>query len=94
MNVKEKFPLVYFIVLNYNNASDTIECVHAVEQINYSNFQIVLVDNLSTDDSETILKKIYQSIILSKQIKIWDMPMEITLALIMLFKMGQVTSVF
>ncbi|MEK4150842.1 glycosyltransferase family 2 protein [Carnobacterium sp. FSL E2-0243] len=57
MNVKEKFPLVYFIVLNYNNASDTIECVHAVEQINYSNFQIVLVDNLSTDDSETILKK-------------------------------------
>lgn len=48
---------VYFIVLNYNNAPDTIECIKSIENLNYQNVQVVLVDNLSTDDSEEILKK-------------------------------------
>ena len=48
---------VYFIVLNYNNAPDTIECIKSIENLNYQNVQAVLVDNLSTDDSEEILKK-------------------------------------
>ncbi len=49
-------PHVYVIVLNWNNNSDTIECVESLEKTSYPNFTIVLVDNGSTDDSEAILK--------------------------------------
>ncbi|MGY3777192.1 glycosyltransferase family 2 protein [Isobaculum melis] len=50
-------PAVYFIVLNYNNASDTIDCVRSIEALNYTNYQIVLVDNLSKDDSAKVLQE-------------------------------------
>ncbi|VAX34576.1 hypothetical protein MNBD_NITROSPIRAE03-1046, partial [hydrothermal vent metagenome] len=30
-------PLVYIIILNYRNYTDTIECVHSVEAVKYSN---------------------------------------------------------
>lgn len=44
-------PLVYIIVLNYNNWLDTIECLESLKKLDYNNFKVVLIDNNSTDDS-------------------------------------------
>lgn len=42
---------IIVIVLNWNNAPDTLECLASLEKIDYSNYEIILVDNGSTDDS-------------------------------------------
>lgn len=45
---------VYILVLNYNNALDTIECIDSLRCLVYRNYEIVLIDNGSTDDSDEI----------------------------------------
>ena len=42
---------VYVIIVNYNGWYDTIECLESLLKIDYSNFQIVVVDNCSTNNS-------------------------------------------
>jgi GT2 family glycosyltransferase len=44
-------PTVAIVILNWNGWADTIECLESVYQNNYTNYQVVLVDNNSTDDS-------------------------------------------
>ncbi|HOJ79139.1 MAG TPA: glycosyltransferase family 2 protein [Bacillota bacterium] len=44
-------PLVYILILNWNGWHDTIECLESLQQLNYSNYFIVVVDNCSTNDS-------------------------------------------
>ena len=38
---------IYFIVLNYNGYADTVECLESLKQLNYPNFQVIVVDNAS-----------------------------------------------
>lgn len=45
------YPKVSVIILNWNGWKDTIECLESLYQINYPNYDIVLVDNDSKDDS-------------------------------------------
>lgn len=54
-------PKVSVIILNYNNFADTIECLKNVRQIEYDNFDIIVVDNHSTDESVSELKKVVQN---------------------------------
>lgn len=42
---------VSIILLNYNGAEDTIACLQSLRGIYYNNYNIVIVDNASTDDS-------------------------------------------
>ena len=42
---------VYVIVLNYNNWRDTIKCIESVLNLDYEYYQVVIVDNNSSDDS-------------------------------------------
>ncbi len=42
---------ICIIVLNWNNAKDTIECLSSLQKITYPNFTILVVDNGSTDTS-------------------------------------------
>ncbi len=44
-------PGVCVIVLNWNGWQDTIECLESVGKLQYSNYQVLIVDNGSTDDS-------------------------------------------
>jgi len=44
-------PNVSIIVLNWNGWENTIECLESLYQIEYDNFNIVIVDNNSNDDS-------------------------------------------
>lgn len=48
---------VAIIVLNWNNYEDTVKCIHSVQKITYPNYEIILVDNGSTNDSQKILEK-------------------------------------
>jgi hypothetical protein len=50
-------PSVSIIVLNWKGWNDTIECLESLYQIAYSNYQVIVVDNGSNDDS---LKKIIE----------------------------------
>lgn len=45
---KEK---VIIIILNWNNYKDTIECLNSLKDIDYPYFDVILIDNGSSDDS-------------------------------------------
>lgn len=51
-------PKVSIIIVNWNGWRDTIECLKSLQAINYPNFEVILVDNGSTDDSISNLKPI------------------------------------
>ena len=48
---------VYIVILNYNGWQDTIECLESVLKSDYSNYQIVVVDNDSPNNSMDYLIK-------------------------------------
>ncbi|MEJ2697614.1 MAG: glycosyltransferase family 2 protein [Candidatus Sulfobium sp.] len=50
------FPKVYIIILNWNNWRDTVECLESVYQNSYPNFQVICVDNASSDRSEQMIR--------------------------------------
>lgn len=51
-------PKVFVIVLNYNGGEILRDCLRSVFQLDYPNFEVVLVDNASTDGS---LKMVMES---------------------------------
>lgn len=51
-----KTPKVYIILLNYNGWADTIECLESVLRINYPNYQVIVVDNNSPNNSMEHIK--------------------------------------
>ena len=57
----DSFPPVAIILLNYNGAEDTIECLESLREITYPNYRIVIVDNDSSDNSVEIMKDYLQS---------------------------------
>src|SRR6218665_929813 len=42
---KDLNPKVYIVILNYRRSLDTIECLESLLEINYSNYQVLLIDN-------------------------------------------------
>jgi len=44
-------PTVIIIVLNWNNAPDTVRCLRSLKQLDYENHRVIVVDNGSSDDS-------------------------------------------
>ena len=63
------FPKVIIITLNWNRKEDTIECIKTLLELDYSNYEIVVVDNGSTDGSAESLKKIFPEITIIKNKK-------------------------
>jgi len=55
-------PLVSVIILNYNTGNLLLDCVDSIENCNYSNYEIILVDNASTDNSHKSCKEKFQKI--------------------------------
>jgi len=47
----QKCPKVAIIILNWNGWKDTIECLESVFRNTYPNYQVIVVDNGSTDGS-------------------------------------------
>jgi len=50
------YPKVAIIVLNYNGWKDTIECLESVLRNDYPNYQVIVVDNGSPDNSMEYIK--------------------------------------
>jgi len=48
---------VYILLLNWNGWKDTLECVESCRNLSYPNFRLLLVDNGSSDSSESILRE-------------------------------------
>ncbi|KKQ52149.1 MAG: glycosyl transferase family protein [Microgenomates group bacterium GW2011_GWC1_38_12] len=50
---------IFIIILNWNRADDTLDCLKSVEKLQITNYklQIIIVDNASTDDSIKKIKK-------------------------------------
>lgn len=46
-----KSPKVSIILLNWNGWEDTIECLESIYKSNYPNYNVIVVDNYSQDDS-------------------------------------------
>lgn len=43
--------MIYIVVLNWNGAIDTINCVKSLMDLNVSDYKIIIVDNCSMDNS-------------------------------------------
>jgi GT2 family glycosyltransferase len=52
-----KVPLVYFVVLNWNQAEMTSDCLNSLAKQDYASFQVVVVDNGSKDGSASVLRE-------------------------------------
>lgn len=48
---------IYIIILNWNNWQDTIACLETVFSNTYPNFQVIVCDNASSDDSLDFIKR-------------------------------------
>lgn len=57
-------PLVFVIILNWNNPEDTIECLESLQHSDYSPFVPMVVDNGSTDGSVEKIRAAYPEILL------------------------------
>ncbi len=44
-------PLVSMIILNYNAGHLLLDCVDSIKKSNYNNFEIIIVDNISNNQS-------------------------------------------
>ena len=54
---KNSSPLISIIILNYNAGDLLLDCVNSIQKSKYTNFEIILLDNVSKDHSHTICKK-------------------------------------
>jgi GT2 family glycosyltransferase len=55
-------PKVTILLLNYNRYNDTIECIDSLNKCTYQNYEIMIVDNCSTDESFESLVSKYSTI--------------------------------
>jgi len=49
--MQKKDPLVSIIILNYNFGDLLLNCMESIQKSNYKNYEIILVDNASKDNS-------------------------------------------
>ena len=47
---------IAIIIVNFNGWKDTIECIHSIEEVSYKSFEVIVVDNASSDESVDKLK--------------------------------------
>lgn len=59
--------LISIIVLNYNTSKTTQKCLDSILKSKYSNFEIILLDNASTDKNYSYFQKLYSK---NKKIKL------------------------
>lgn len=57
------YPLVSIITVNYNQSEVTCAFIESLNKITYPNFEVIVVDNNSTEDDPTIIKQRYPNII-------------------------------
>lgn len=64
-NIRNK-PKVAIVVINWNSLDDITECIKSLQATDYPNYEIVVVDNASTDGSPERIAEVFPNIILLK----------------------------
>jgi len=59
-----RFQKVAVVVLNWNDIKDTCECIDSIRNLDYPNFETVVVDNASTDGSQQVIRERFQEVTL------------------------------
>ena len=67
--ITEKTPLISIIIVNYNGKKFLLNCLQSIFESNYKNFEVILVDNASTDKSHLDAKNKFPQIKLIKNKK-------------------------
>lgn len=57
-------PSVFVLVLNWNGWQDTVKCVESLKFLSYPNYQIVVLDNASTNDSVVQIRRVHPDVTL------------------------------
>ena len=55
-------PLVSIIVLNYNAGELLVNCINSLKKSSYTNLEIIVVDNISSDNSQKKCKERFPEI--------------------------------
>ncbi len=55
-------PKIAIILLNWNGKQDTLACLNSIEKLTYPHFEIILVDNGSTDGSVSTIRESYPNL--------------------------------
>ena len=55
---------VYIIIINWNGKNDTLECLDSINKMGYKNYEIVVVDNGSKDDSVEVIKNKHPEVVI------------------------------
>ncbi len=62
--MKDNQPIISIIIVTWNNSQDIKSCLESVFNQTYKNFNVVLVDNASTDNTVEIVRSNFQSVII------------------------------
>jgi len=60
------FPLVSIIIVNYNGKNHLEKCLESLVKVKYPNFEIIIIDNNSTDGSLEFVENNHPEIIIKK----------------------------
>ncbi len=60
--LKNNHPLVSIIILTHNTLKTTSECLSSLNNVSYKNLEIIVVDNGSTDNTSSYIKKHFPKI--------------------------------
>ena len=55
-------PLVSIVILNFNSGNLLSNCVDSIKNSKYSNYEIIVVDNASEDESISLCKQKFSDI--------------------------------
>ena len=61
-NLTNDLPLVSIIIPHFNGEDILVECLQSLNESNYSNLEIIIVDNCSADSSISVAKKKFSNI--------------------------------
>ena len=65
IKLQSKEPLFSILIANYNNGKYLMDAIESVRQQTYANWEIILVDDASTDNSHELYNELDKELIIA-----------------------------